>query len=168
MLYLLGHGWALLKPEAARSFLSSFPRNIILGEILLGVAIIWFAWVLSVVPLMEYEPHRGKFVVVCVVGGVLTGIYVREFLAVRATGALLLLVAEVILESAFLRSDPGRLLMTVTAYAYVVIGCFLVGSPYLLRDALARIYKEPVRAKAAALGGVIFGVVLLVLGIFVY
>jgi len=168
LIYILSHGWALFRPVATQKFLKAAPRNLLLGEILLAVAIFWFVWVLSKVPLMEYEPHRSKFILVCILGGALTGFYVREFLTVRAAGALLLLLAELMLEAAFLRSDPGRLFITVTAYAYVVIGCFLVGSPYLLRDVLEWVQATPGRYRAAAAGGLVFGGLCLFLGLFVY
>lgn len=168
LFYILSHGWALWRPDSARAFLLAAPRNTALGMFLLAAAVLWFAWVLSVAPLMEYEPQRSKFVGACLIGGAATGFYVREFLTVRALGALLLLLAELMLESAFLRSDPGRLLVTITAYVYVVTGCFFVGSPYVMRDGLQWIYAKPGRARAAAAGGVAFGVLLLALGLFVY
>ena len=57
-----------------------------------------------------------------------------EFLAVRALGILFLLGAEPLLDAAFFRMEPSRLLVTVFAYLLIVVGLFWVTMPYLLRD----------------------------------
>ena len=67
-------------------------------------------------------------------GYVLVLRFVEEFLAVRALGILCLLAAEPLLDSAFLRYETSRLLVTVFAYLLVVAGLFWVTMPYLLRD----------------------------------
>jgi hypothetical protein len=60
--------------------------------------------------------------------------FVDEFLAVRALGILCLLAAEPLLDAAFLRYEPSRLLVTVFAYLLIVAGLFWVAIPYILRD----------------------------------
>ena len=56
--------------------------------------------------------------VVILVATFLTFRYVDEFLAVRALGILLLLLAEPLIEAAFLRPEAGRLLLVALAYAW--------------------------------------------------
>jgi len=59
---------------------------------------------------------------------------VDEFLAVRALGILCLLMAEPLLDAAFLRYETSRLLVTVFAYLLIIAGLFWVAIPYVLRD----------------------------------
>jgi hypothetical protein len=59
---------------------------------------------------------------------------VDEFLAVRALGILFLLAAEPLLDAAFFRIEPSRLLVTGFAYLLILVGLFWVTMPYLLRD----------------------------------
>ncbi len=98
-------------------------------------------------------------------GAILAWLYVEEFLAARALGMLLLLAAEVLLESAALRSEPTRLLLVVLAYVWVLSGLFMVGMPYLLRDAVNLATASTRRWKLACFGGVAYGAALLVCAI---
>ena len=75
-----------------------------------------------------------------------------EFLAVRALGILCLLAAEPLLDAAFFRYEPSRLLVTVFAYLMVVAGLFWVTMPYLLRDQIA-VESRGARAAGGSLHG---------------
>ena len=68
------------------------------------------------------------------VGYGLVLLFVGELLAVRALGILCLLAAEPLLDAAFLRYEPNRLLVTALAYLLIVAGLFWVAIPYVLRD----------------------------------
>jgi len=166
--YLFTHGWALWRPASATALLRAFPRHEIAGWVMLALAALWFAGLMGTIDLMEYTPHRSKFVLGVLVLGGLCAYFMREFLAVRSLGALLLLGAQVMLDAAFLRDEPARLVVTVAAYAYILAGMFMVGSPYLLRDFLAWLTEVPGRLRAAAAGGLGFGTLLLVLALWVY
>lgn len=89
--------------------------------------------------------------------------YVPEFLAVRALGTLMLLGASPVLHAAFLQPPATRLVLPILAYAWVVIGIFLVGMPYLLRDWISWATQNAGRWKLAAMGGAAYGVGMLVL-----
>jgi hypothetical protein len=87
---------------------------------------------------------------------------VDEFLSVRALGILLLLLAEPVLEAAFLRAESSRLLLVCLAYVWIVIGMFWVALPYLMRDQIAWLLKSNSRWTAACLGGIVYGVAILI------
>jgi cytochrome c biogenesis protein CcdA len=48
----------------------------------------------------------------------------------------------------------------VLAYVWIILGLFWVGMPFVLRDQAAWATKSDGRFKALALGGVVYGVVL--------
>ena len=58
----------------------------------------------------------------------------------------------------------------VVSYAYLIIleGMVMVGAPYLLRDAIDWGLATPRRGKFLLSAGLLFGLVLLGLGLFVY
>ena len=85
-----------------------------------------------------------------------------EFLAVRALGMLLLLMAEPLLESAFLRPERSRLLLVALAYAWAVKGIFYVGMPYLMRDLILWVTKTRLRWNVMGAAGLAYGVALLI------
>ena len=82
----------------------------------------------------EFSSFRRPLLIALPIGYLLVMRFVNEFLAVRALGILCLLAAEPLLEAAFLRYEPSRLLVTVFAYILIVKGLFWVTMPYLLRD----------------------------------
>ncbi|MDD5261938.1 MAG: hypothetical protein PHD76_08845 [Methylacidiphilales bacterium] len=168
LIYILAHGWALWKPEQTRRFLLAAPRNYPLGVLLMLAAGLWFCGLIFYADLMDFKSYQNIFLLFAVAMTAAVIWYVREFLTARALGVLLLLLANVLLDAAFLRNEPSKLVITVLAYVYAVVGMFLVGSPYHLRDFLGWLYKTEKCARWAAWGGVAFGVVLLGLGLFVY
>ena len=93
---------------------------------------------------------------------------VREFLFVRGLGMLALMAAAPILESAFLKEPGSRLLLAFFAYVLLTKGLFWVGMPYLFRDAVTWVTKSPGRLKKLALGGLVYGGLVLLCSLFFY
>ena len=123
----------LVKPNFAHAA-KQFPRSRIAGVVLLTICLAWTMWLLATVQMGEFAGFRRPLLIALPVGYVLTLFFVDEFLAVRALGILCLLVAEPLLDAAFLRYETSRLLVTVFAYLLIVAGLFWVAIPYVLRD----------------------------------
>jgi hypothetical protein len=96
-------------------------------------------------------------IIITLVATVLTFRYVDEFLAVRALGIFLLLLAESLIEAAFLNPQTGRLLLVAFAYLIAILGMTWVGLPYVLRDQIDWVRKSRAIWSAAALAGLIYG-----------
>jgi len=167
-LYVVLHGAVWWKSASAPALLKTLPRHRALGWVLLALATLWFALLLGNIDLMEYTPHRRIFVMAVLVIGGLSAVYLTEFLTARALGALLLLGAQVLLDAAFLQNETSRLVVTVTAYGWIIAGMFLVGMPYVLRDVIAWLAAKSIRLRVAAAAGTLWGGLLLFLGLFVY
>ena len=161
-LLIVSHAVALLHADGTRRFLQRLPRSKEMGGVLLTVDAVWAFWLVATIDLGEFTTYRPIFLGVIVAGYFLTLAFVEEFLAVRALGMLLLLAAEPLLEAAFLRPEASRLLLSVLAYAWATAGIFWVGMPYLLRDQIEWVSKTEMRWRLAALGGVVYGVAVLV------
>ncbi len=155
------HGYALLKPAATADFLKRFPRNEKIGTVLMVLGFIWTYILWSKMDLGEFYKLRFplQLVIIAACFGVIT--YVKEFLAVRATGFLLILVAAPILVSCFLQEPVTRLLLVALAYAGALIGMFWVGMPYLMRDQINWLLAEPKRFRIGAIAGLSYGVLVL-------
>ncbi|MEI6279575.1 MAG: hypothetical protein WCQ16_09375 [Verrucomicrobiae bacterium] len=160
ILLVFSHAFALAREEFCIARAGIFPRSRPAATALLAVAAFWSFLLVNSIDLGEFSPLRNVMLVAIVAGAVLSWIYVPEFLAARALGMLLLLAAEPLLESAVLRTEPTRLLLVVLAYAWVIAGLFFVGMPYLLRDAITWVTANPLRWKAAAAGGMAWGIAL--------
>ena len=123
----------LIKPEFAGAA-KRFPRSRAAGVVLLTICLVWTFWLLATIQMGEFSSFRRPLLIALPIGYVLALLFVEEFLAVRALGILCLLAAEPLLDSAFLRYEPSRLLVTVFAYLLIVAGLFWVAIPYVLRD----------------------------------
>ncbi len=171
--WLIGsHLLMLAKPSMLQGALQRFPRNQLLGQILLGVGLAWF-WLLiapdglgklSALAMDFGEFNKAKPILRLLVpiSLVLVIISVRDFLAVRALGLLGLMVASPLLEAAFLKDPVSRLLIPVYAYALLTMSMFWVGMPYLFRDAVTWATAKPSRWTALAASGLAYGIVTLI------
>ena len=160
----------LLKPKPIQDFLKIFPRNVLMGQILLGIGLAWF-WLLVAPegngPLSGLAMDLGEFnnakpllrilVPVCLI---LVSMSVRDFLAVRALGLLGLMVGAPLLGAAFLKDPLSRLLIPTYVYVLLTASLFWVGMPYLFRDAVTWVTADQKRWKAASLAGLAYGVIM--------
>jgi hypothetical protein len=108
----------------------------------------------------EFSNWRTRILVFIPIATYLTWRYVDEFLAARALGMVTLLVAEVLLESAWMRPENARLALVTLAYVWIVAALFWIGMPYLLRDQIGWVIKSEGRWKSAAFLGIGYGVLL--------
>jgi len=150
----------LMKPDFAQ-VLKQFPRSRFAGIVLLTICLAWTFWLLATIQMGEFSSFRRPLLIALPIGYVLTLFFVDEFLAVRALGILCLLAAEPLLDAAFLRYEPSRLLVTVFAYLLIIAGLFWVAIPYLLRDQLNWIARSGFRWRCLHAIGLIYGGVLL-------
>ncbi len=165
------HGWMLAKPVQTQEFLKKFPRNVFLGQILLGIGLAWF-WLLIApagmgrlsalaMDLGEFNSIKGILRLLVPAALILVTISVRDFLAVRALGVVGLMAASPLLEAAFLKDPQSRLLVPIFAYAMLTASLFCVGMPYLFRDATAWLMASQARWKIAAIAGLCYGLAVL-------
>lgn len=162
-LWLLAtHLFALLKPGVVQPWLRAFPRNEKIGPVL---AVIAFAWAFVIWSCMDLgEFFKVERPVQLLIAGMCVGVivYVKEFLAVRTLGFLMILAAAPMLESAFLKDPQTRLLLVAFAYAIAVKGMFWVGMPYLLRDQIQWVLAKEGRYRFGALAGAAYGLAIAV------
>jgi hypothetical protein len=159
---LVSHVIALLTTDKTQRFLKDFPRNYIWGVVLLTIAFAWGMLCMSYMDMGEFHTMRGTFLKLIPVSFALVLYFVREFLAVRALGCLMLLVSGVVLQAAFLQPPVSRLLLPALAYVWIIAGLYFVGMPYLMRDAVNWVTANAARWKLAVLGGIGYGAVVLV------
>jgi len=165
---ILSHGWALNNTAKTQAFLKAFPRTYSWGVILLTIDFIWSEFALVNMDMGEFFNMRDKFMMIVAGGYVAVLIYVKEFLSVRALGALLLLVAGPVLSAAFLQPQTSRLLLPILAYVWIIVGMFYIGMPFLMRDWVNILISKPQRWNLAVYGGIAYGAVLLIAALLYY
>ena len=147
--------------NAAKSILVHGIYLLGLGVVLLTICLAWTMWLLATIQMGEFASFRRPLLIALPIGYVLALFFVDEFLAVRALGILCLLVAEPLLDAAFLRYETSRLLVTVFAYLLIIAGLFWVAIPYVLRDQLNWIARSVFRWRCLHAIELIYGGVLL-------
>lgn len=172
-IWLVGtHVLMLAKPAMVQGWLKVFPRNVLSGQIILGIGLAWF-WLLVApegmgklsalrMDLGEFNNIKPILRLLLPAALVMVSISIRDFLAVRALGLLGLMVAAPLLDAAFLKDPSSRLLVPIFAYALLTSSLFCVGMPYLFRDTVAWVTATPGRWRAASLFGLAYGVATLV------
>lgn len=156
------YAWALWQTDRLKAFLRIFPRSRRAGLLLLTIVTVWTWLLLRTMDLGEFSKLRPLLLVVVPVAGVLSARFIDDFLSIRALGMLFLLLAEPLLEAAFLKPQTSRLLLVVLAYAMIVKGMFLVGTPYIFLAVRDRLLRSGTFLRAALMGGLAYGVALLV------
>jgi len=150
----------LVKPDFAQ-VAKQFPRSRVAGVVLLTICLAWTLWLVATIQMGEFSSFRRPLLIALPIGYVLALFFVDEFLAVRALGILCLLVAEPLLDAAFLRSETSRLLVTVFAYLLIIAGLFWVAIPYVLRDQINWIARSAFRWRCVHAIELIYGGVIL-------
>jgi hypothetical protein len=168
LLLLAAHLLAWKKGPEAKAFLKAFPRSYFWGVVLLTVDFFWGMLILMNMDMGEFHHLRMKFALAVPLGFIGMLIYVKEFLAVRALGALMLLAAGPVLAAAFLQPPVTRLLLPILAYAWILAGLFFVGMPFLMRDWITWVVAKESRWRLAIWAGVAYGALLLVLAVTTY
>ncbi|HEX8311961.1 MAG TPA: hypothetical protein VF614_11625 [Chthoniobacteraceae bacterium] len=157
------HGYALIRSGAAREALRAFPRSRSWGVALLLVAAVWSWLLIKNIDLGEFSNWRTRILIFIPIAAFLTWKYVDELLAPRALGMVALLAAEPLLEAAWLRPEMSRLFLVTLAYVWIVLAVFWIGMPYTLRDQISWLLRSESRWRTAALAGLIYGGLLLIL-----
>jgi len=95
-------------------------------------------------------------------------VYMKELLAPRALGGFLLLIAVPILKAARWHESAWREVVVVLVYLWIIYGLILLLSPWWFRKTYEPFLRNEALFKLTAYGKTLFGLVLLLLGIFVY
>jgi hypothetical protein len=158
----------VVAPGKFRAAALQFPRSVWVGRIVMLVVAVWAGYRMYGAATDEWAWARTPVVLGVPTAYVLIIFCAEQFLAVRATAALMLLVANVAVRAADLHESPWRLVVTVLAYVWVVAAIWMAAAPNHCRDALQWLMASDGRCRTVCGVGLGLGAVLVVLGTFVY
>ena len=189
--FLVGvYGFMVWRPEQFRAWYKYFPRSVWPARVLVAVDLVWvvtvmhhadfggFNWIKDI-PIRLLPALGGvslgplDFLKDFVVwGGIVSFFliirYMKELLAPRALGGLLLLLANPILNAARWLDTPWRFVMVIVAYILVIKGMLLVLSPFRLRQLGDRFLGSDRQCRVLGSVGLVLAVVIGGLGLLVY
>jgi len=162
---IASHLFALIKPGIVKPFLRKYPRNDNFGVVLVIIGFAWSFMIWTCMDLGEFFTVERPVQYIIVLGCIGVIVYVREFIAVRSLGFIMILAAAPILVSAFLKEPHTRLLIVAFAYVIALKGMFWIGIPYWMRDQINWVLAEDKRYKIGALAGLAYGIIIVVCAI---
>jgi hypothetical protein len=162
--------YGLARPARLGAAARKFPRNLAAGVVLMLLGTAWFVWLVNNEPIADFSAFKpymmGGFIAV----GVLSCIFVRDFLAVRGLAVVLLLLGKLMVDTGrpHLGESPFVLVIQAWAYVFVVLGIWFTITPWKLRDVLE--WATATESRTRRLSGVrlAFATFVLILGLTVF
>lgn len=153
------------KPELCTRALQAFPRSLSMGYTFLVVSTVWFLWYFQQENISDFAALKKHMLILFIVLAVGVGLYVKDFLAVRAYSIFMFLVAKLIYDTARYADSSWAVLFPSVATVLVFFGMWFTATPWKMRDLLGWLTACPARLKTLAAGRALLGVIFLILGI---
>ena len=134
LLMALPQIFGLLRPSAFAAAMRKFPRSQPWGFLLMGLGTVWFLWNLSNESISDFAAYKNLMLFGFGAVGILTCVFVQDFLAVRGLAVVLLLLAKLMLDTARWHDSQWRLVISTLAYVWILAGMWFTVSPWRLRD----------------------------------
>lgn len=157
--------WQITRPEAWRQWSAGFPRSRGLGTLLVLAATAWFMWHVHHETLADFTKFKPYLQAGFAAIGVLTCIYVSDFLAARGLALMLMLVAKLMVDTARWHESEWRWVISGLAYLWVIAGMWLTISPWRLRDFIAWQNRTESRLRSLAFARLGLALLLVILGL---
>ena len=168
---LLGCGLAvpqiygLARPQAFAATAKKFPRHFALGVILMLLGTAWFVWNVSNEPIADFSAFKKPMMFGFAAVGILSCIFIPDFLAVRGLAVVLLLLGKLMVDTGrpHLGESPFVAVFQGIAYLYILAGIYFTIAPWRLRDLLNFTTATETRVRissALRLAGALFLVIL--------
>lgn len=166
-LVLIAAGAPLLwNGKAIGPLLRSFPRSRRAAYVTVTLAAIWTLYRITQLGDADFGRYKTILLVVFGLLAVLSFRYVPDFLAVRGSAALMLLVADVLLSSAYMQYDtPQRLFLVALVYLGIFLALYLAVAPYRARDFFNWLFSTSGRPRALGMTVATYGLVLVVISL---
>ena len=130
--------YGLARPAQLAAAARKFPRNLPLGVVLMLLATVWFVWNVNKEPIADFSAFKPYMIGGFAAVGVLSCIFVQDFLAVRGLAVVMLLLGKLMVDTGrvHLGESPFVLVIQGWAYVFVVLGIWFTITPWKLRDIL--------------------------------
>ena len=160
--------YGLLNPKEFATKVRKFPRNTSLGWLLMLVATAWFVWNVKQEQDADFAAMKPTMMAAFVAIGIGSCLFVQDFLAVRGTAILFLLLAKVMTDSARWADTHWRWVISSWAYVLVSAGIWFTISPHRMRDLLEWVTKTDNRVRIGCGLRMAFGLFVALLGLTVF
>jgi hypothetical protein len=162
--------YGLARPAKFADAVKRFPRNFSLGVILMLIGTGWFVWNVDIEPIADFSPLKPYMMAGFTAVGVLSCIFIPDFLAVRGLAVVLLLLGKLMLDTGrpHLGESPFVLVIQTWAYLLIVAGIWFTITPWRLRDLLSLATANENRVRIGSAVRLAFALFIVTLGLTVF
>src|SRR4029077_4089062 len=141
--------YGLAKPAQLAAGVKKFPRNFAAGVVLMLLGTAWFVWNVNNEPIADFSAFKPYMMAGFIAVGVLSCIFIQDFLAVRGLAVVLLLLGKLMVDTGrpHLGELPFVLVIQAWAYVLIVAGMWFTITPWKLRDLLEWATANETRVK---------------------
>ena len=165
LIFSLPQIFALANPKAFTEQARNFHRNETIGFVLMGLGTLWFLHNLNNEAIADFAAYKKLMLLGFGAIGLLTCIYVRDYLAVRGFAICALLASWVTLNHTRWAASEWRLVLVVWSYFWIVVGMWLTVSPWRLRDHFKWLTENERRLKIVSALRLRVGIFIVLLGV---
>ena len=113
---ILCGGTLIFNYNSSQKFLTAFPRSKSATYLLMATAMIWFSLKIYNLPLSEFGEYKTILLAIFLSITFASFYFVPDFLGVRALAGLTLLIADALLDAAFMQDPSTRLFLVSFVY----------------------------------------------------
>ncbi len=165
---ILPNIFGYFRPAAFGAAIRKLPRSEPCGWVLMLAGTAWFVWIVQTTPLAEFEAFKKYFLIAFSAVGLLTCLFVKDFLAVRGLAIIALILAKVVTEKFRWLDTAWRLYPITFAYLWVIAGIWFTISPWRLRDILEWKSANDSRIRLLCVVRAALGALFVILGLKVF
>ncbi|MBN2164569.1 MAG: hypothetical protein JXR25_03925 [Pontiellaceae bacterium] len=158
----------IIKPNLITRFAELFPRSVVPALVFTALCCLLGAYEAHSMNMGFLNGYKHFIYFIAVAVFAASVIYMKELLAPRALGGFLLLIAVPIITVAKLSEKPFFQVIVALVYVWILYGLILLMSPWWFRRLYKPFENNPALFKAVAFAKTALGIVLILLGIFVY
>src|SRR5271170_7121631 len=162
--------YGLTRPAQVAAAVKKFPRNLPLGIALMLLGTAWFLWIVNAEPIADFSAYKPMMMIAFAAVGLLTCVFVQDFLAARGLAVVLLLVGKLMVDTGrpHLGESNWVLVIQVWAYILIVAGIWFTVTPWKLRDILNWATANETRIKIGSTIRLAFALFIVLLGLTVF
>jgi hypothetical protein len=159
--------YGLAKPVQFAAAARKFPRNLPAGIFLMLIGTAWFLGIVNQEPIADFATFKPYMMAGFAAVGILSCVFIQDFLAVRGLAVVLLLLAKLMVDTGrpHLGATPWVLVIQAWAYVLIVAGIWFTVTPWKLRDFLNWATATEARIKIGSAIRLAFAIFIVALGL---
>src|ERR1035438_8794682 len=162
--------YGLARPAQLAAAARRLPRNVPVGVALVLLGTAWFLWIVNAEPIADFSAYKPMMMIAFAAVGLLTCVFIQDFLAARGLAVLLLLLGKLMLDTGrpHLGESAWVLVIQAWAYIWIVTGIWFTITPWKLRDLIE--FATATEARTRLFSGVrlAFALFIVALGLTVF